>query len=158
MTRAFTSPPNPSAFRAAVWEIVRRIPAGKVSTYGQIASMIPLREGRYVLDRGAFGARWVGGAMAACPDGVPWQRVVNGRGRISLARGGGYERQKRLLEAEGVEFSPSGTIDLDRFGWKGPGGTWLRKRGLEKPFPLVEPSRAKIGPRSPGARRDDPFG
>ncbi len=144
MNRAFTSPSNPAAFNALVWEIVRRIPAGKVSTYGQIASMIPPGKGFYDLDSAGFAARWVGGAMAACPGDVPWQRVVNGRGRISLPRGGGLESQRELLKGEGVEFGPAGRIDFERFGWNGPGEAWLRKRGLERPFPLAGPFRAKI--------------
>ncbi len=146
MTRTYTSPPNPANFKALVWEIVRRIPAGQVSTYGQIASMIPSHEGGGLPGYAAFGARWVGGAMAGCPEDVPWQRVVNGRGRISLRSGGGYELQKKLLLSEGVEFGGSDAIDLERFGWSGPGETWLRKKGLEKPFPLVGPRRVRAIP------------
>ncbi len=90
-----------------------------------------------------FGARWVGGAMAACPDGIPWQRVVNGRGRISLRKEGAI-RQKMLLEQEGVSFGPEGRIDFDRFGWNGPDVGWREKRGLKKPPPLAPPFQAKL--------------
>jgi methylated-DNA-protein-cysteine methyltransferase-like protein len=52
---------------------------------------------------------------------VPWQRVVNAQGTISLARGaGGAEIQRMLLEEEGIEFDDEGKIDLKRFGWAGP--------------------------------------
>jgi methylated-DNA-protein-cysteine methyltransferase-like protein len=71
-------------------------------------------------DYEAWGARWVGGAMAACPDNVPWQRVVNAQGKISLRKGGGFLRQRELLEEEGVKFDQKDRIDLDRYGWSGP--------------------------------------
>jgi methylated-DNA-protein-cysteine methyltransferase-like protein len=119
-TSAFTSPPNPTFFNARVWELVQKIPSGKVATYGQIASWLPAPEGMAPADYKAFGARWVGGAMAACPDGVPWQRVVNAQGKISLRPGGGGARQRQLLEAEGVIFDSHDRIDLLRFGWSGP--------------------------------------
>jgi methylated-DNA-protein-cysteine methyltransferase-like protein len=63
----------------------------------------------------SFGARWVGGAMAHCPAGVPWHRVVNAQGRISDRPGA--TRQRPLLEEEGVAFDDRGRIDLDRFRW-----------------------------------------
>jgi methylated-DNA-protein-cysteine methyltransferase-like protein len=66
----------------------------------------------------------VGYAMAAVPacSDVPWHRVINSRGTISLSRdGGGYEVQRALLESEGVVFDQSDRVDLTRFGWKGPG-------------------------------------
>ncbi|MDO9349360.1 MAG: MGMT family protein [Anaerolineales bacterium] len=70
-----------------VWDIVRQIPAGKVATYGQIAALIPPPGGMPLPDYLAFEARWVGGAMAACPPDVPWQRVINAQGKISLRPG-----------------------------------------------------------------------
>jgi methylated-DNA-protein-cysteine methyltransferase-like protein len=120
MSPGFTSPPNPHEFRARVWEITRQIPAGKVATYGQIASWVGAPPGVSEQDYRAFGARWVGGAMAACPEGVPWQRVVNAQGKISL-RGGSETHQRQLLEAEGVVFDNRERIDLNLFGWSGPG-------------------------------------
>jgi methylated-DNA-protein-cysteine methyltransferase related protein len=66
----------------------------------------------------------VGYAMAALPpgSGVPWHRVINSRGEISLApEGDGYQVQRALLESEGVVFDERGRIDLARFGWAGPG-------------------------------------
>jgi methylated-DNA-protein-cysteine methyltransferase-like protein len=57
--------------------------------------------------------------MAACPQDVPWQRVINAQGKVSLARQGGQE-QRELLEAEGVEFDERGRVDLRRYAWAGP--------------------------------------
>jgi len=115
----FTSPPDPVIFNYQVWEIARRIPRGKVTTYGRIAAMIPPPEGMNVKDYLAFGARWVGGAMAACPEGVPWQRVINAQGKISLRRGEGPFLQRTLLEEEGVVFEENGRVNLSRYGWDG---------------------------------------
>jgi len=112
----FTSPPNPAEFHAHVWDLVRQIPRGKVATYGQIALMLPPPEGVDMDNYLAFGARWVGGAMAACPDGVPWQRVINSQGKISERPGAAKQRQ--LLEEEGIEFVKD-KIDLKRYGWGG---------------------------------------
>jgi methylated-DNA-protein-cysteine methyltransferase-like protein len=62
----------------------------------------------------------VGGAMAACPADVPWQRVINSQGKVSLRKGGGGEEQRRLLEAEGVLFDEKERVDLSEFAWEGP--------------------------------------
>jgi len=115
----FTSPPDPLAFNTRVWEIVRQIPRGKVCAYGQIAMMIPLPEGVEANEYRAVGARWVGAAMAACPDDVPWQRVINAQGKVSIRRGGGQLRQRQLLEEEGVEFDDHDRVDLKKYGWTG---------------------------------------
>jgi methylated-DNA-protein-cysteine methyltransferase-like protein len=120
MSLGFTSPPDPLSFRLQVWEIVRQIPKGKVATYGQIATLIPVPPGLSPNDYRAFGPRWVGGAMAACPPEVPWQRVINAQGKISLRKGSGEPEQRALLEAEGVIFDDRQRVDLKRFGWKGP--------------------------------------
>lgn len=114
----FSRPPNPQVFQAQVWEVVRSIPAGRVYTYGQIAAQLGpppgVEESRYR----AFGARWVGSALAACPDSLPWQRVVNAQGKISPRPGA--DLQAALLEAEGIIFDSQGRIDLQRYGWRGP--------------------------------------
>ena len=93
------------------YDVVRRIPAGRVTTYGAVAAEAGL-PGR---------ARQVGYAMAAVRevDHVPWHRVVNASGAISpRSTGSAGERiQRALLEAEGVSFDTSGRIDLDVFGW-----------------------------------------
>jgi len=115
----FTSPPDPIAFNRRVWDVVRRIPAGRVASYGQIARLVPPPEGVDLQSYLAFGPRWVGSAMAGCPDDVPWQRVINAKGEISPRPGA--EQQRRLLEAEGVVFDARGRVDLARFGWQGSG-------------------------------------
>ncbi len=111
----FTSPPNQADYYAQVWELVRQIPSGKVATYGQIAKMLPPPQGVEFEAYLAFGPRWVGGAMANCPDGVPWQRVINAKGEISQRSGA--QRQEELLIEEGVEFSKKGRVDLKKYGW-----------------------------------------
>ena len=116
MTPRYTSPHDTRQYNAQVWEIVRHVPPGRVVTYGQVAAMIPPPEGMDAKSYQAFGARWVGGAMAACPDDVPWQRVVNAQGKISLRPN---SRQRELLEAEGIEFDDRDRIDLKRFRWSG---------------------------------------
>jgi len=113
----FTSPPNQQAYYAQVWELVRQIPAGKVATYGQLARMLPPPQGVEIEAYATFGPRWAGGAMANCPDDVPWQRVINSKGEISQRPGA--QRQKELLLEEGVVFNEKGRIDLKKYGWGG---------------------------------------
>ena len=109
----FTSPPDPRAFDAGVYRVVRRIPPGKVMTYGQIAQLIRRPRGVTVRRYAGLGARWVGSAMARAPDYVPWHRVINGTGRLSARASGGEAGQAGLLEAEGVRFDARGRVDLD---------------------------------------------
>jgi len=113
----FTSPPNQSAYYEMVWDLVRQIPFGKVATYGGIAKMLPPPQGVEFEAYRAFGPRWVGGAMANCPDDVPWQRVINSKGEISQRPGA--QRQKELLLEEGVVFNEKDRIDLKKYGWGG---------------------------------------
>lgn len=115
----YTSPLNQQAYYEQVWNLVRQIPSGKVASYGQIALMIPPPMGVDFDSYKAFSPRWVGGAMAACPDDVPWQRVINSQGKIS-PRPGGAEKQRLLLEQEGVEFDEKDRVDFKKYGWKGP--------------------------------------
>jgi methylated-DNA-protein-cysteine methyltransferase-like protein len=101
------------SFFEQVYRVVRRIPPGQVATYGQIARILGAPRA----------ARTVGWALHDLPAGsdVPWQRVVNGRGFISLeARGMGGAIQRALLEEEGVRFDLDGRIDLAAHGWSGP--------------------------------------
>ena len=130
----FSSPPNPQVFQSIVWDITRLVPPGRVSTYGQIASMIPPPGSLSLKDYEAFGARWVGGAMANCPEDVPWQRVINAQGKISPRPGA--QRQKELLEEEGVQFDDRDRIDFDSYGWEGPDPEWCKVRGLFTPKAL----------------------
>lgn len=102
---------QPGGKHERIYAAVRRIPRGTVATYGQVAAAAGL----------ARHARLVGYALHALPEGttVPWHRVVNAAGRISLRRtgAGGDLVQRFRLEAEGVAFDVSGRIRLDRFGW-----------------------------------------
>ncbi|HSE50679.1 MAG TPA: MGMT family protein [Gemmatimonadales bacterium] len=94
-----------------IYAVVRRIPRGKVATYGQVARLARL-PGR---------ARQVGYAMHALPPGttVPWQRVVNAQGKVSRRRVPGAElTQRMLLLREGVRFGGGGRISLALYGWK----------------------------------------
>jgi methylated-DNA-protein-cysteine methyltransferase-like protein len=112
----FSSPPDPIIFNQHVWEIVRRVPPGRVTTYGEIAHRLSIPEGMDPKAYLAFAPRWVGGAMAACPAEVPWQRVINSKGEISERPGA--QAQRQLLEEEGVQFDQRGKIDLKTFGWQ----------------------------------------
>ena len=114
----FTSPPDPIIFNHQVWELVRQVPPGRVTTYGEVARMLPIPEGMDPKTYQSFAPRWVGGAMAACPDDVPWQRVINSKGEISPRPGA--QKQRQLLEEEGVIFDERGRVDLKTFGWEGP--------------------------------------
>lgn len=111
-----------------VWKIVKLIPAGRVSTYGQIAGYIPCPEDVTADQYKLYHARWAGNAMAASPQGVPWQRVINAQGKISIRSGAATQRA--LLEAEGVIFDAKGRVDLKTFGWEGPSAQWLKENGL----------------------------
>lgn len=99
-----------------MWQLVQQVPRGKVATYGQIALMLPPPNGVDFESYKAFAPRWVGGAMAACPDDVPWQRVINSQGRISERPGA--QKQRQLLEEEGIVFVKD-KIDLKKYGWRG---------------------------------------
>ena len=100
---------------ARIYAVVRRIPLGRVATYGQVAELAGL-PGQ---------ARLVGYALAGLGDHdrVPWHRVINAQGRVS-ARGsgpGGTVLQRLRLEAEGVAFGAGGRVSLERYRWA-PGG------------------------------------
>jgi methylated-DNA-protein-cysteine methyltransferase-like protein len=114
----YSSPPNQQAYYEQVWSLVRQIPPGKVASYGQIAMMIPPPMGVAFEAYKSFSPRWVGGAMAACPDDVPWQRVINSQGKISERSGA--EKQRQLLQEEGVIFVKD-RLDMKKYGWRGPG-------------------------------------
>ncbi|MFQ5719128.1 MAG: MGMT family protein [Acidobacteriota bacterium] len=96
----------------AVYALVRRIPAGRVMTYGQIATALA----------GNLSPRAVGWALHGCPDDVPWQRVVNASGGCSTERLPDVPPglQRHLLEKEGVTFRANDTLDLDTYRWAPP--------------------------------------
>jgi methylated-DNA-protein-cysteine methyltransferase-like protein len=101
--------PKASSLYERIYALVKQIPYGRVASYGQIARIV-----------GGCSPRMVGYAMAATPDGsdIPWQRVINSQGKISV-RGEGFDSpmQRVLLEEEGVEFDSQGRVDFRRFGW-----------------------------------------
>ena len=102
--------PLSDAYRR-IYAAVKKIPKGKVATYGQIAQLAGM----------ARAARQVGYALHALPHGscVPWHRVVNHQGRISTRSSGGHDQWQRvLLEEEGVEFDTVDRIALVRFQWR----------------------------------------
>lgn len=96
---------NPK-YRERVYAIVKRIPPGRVMTYGQIAEL--LGEG--------YTPRTVGFVMHGAPDGTPWQRVLNAQGACSTGRVVlPHDKQQRLLEREGVVFDKNNRCDLQQF-------------------------------------------
>jgi methylated-DNA-protein-cysteine methyltransferase-like protein len=91
-------------------QIIKRIPEGRVATYGQIAAMAGSpRAARQVVRTLHSSSR---------KEKLPWYRVVNSKGKISLLPGAGYEEQKTRLLSEGIEFDSNDTIDFKRFLWK----------------------------------------
>lgn len=120
MASQYSSPANRTVYFELVWELVRQIPAGKVSTYGRIAAFLPAPAGMSERAYQVRGARMVGGAMAACPADVPWQRVINSQGKVSLRKSGGGEQQRTMLESEGIKFNESERVDLSVYAWEGP--------------------------------------
>lgn len=107
--------------RESAWErvyrLVRQIPSGRVMTYGQIAMYLE-----------PLSPRAIGWAMNQCPQGVPWQRVVNSRGGCSTDRIPHIPTglQRSLLEEEGIQFKKNGTLDLKKYRWV-PGGEVLQR-------------------------------
>ncbi|HBB98662.1 MAG TPA: cysteine methyltransferase [Blastocatellia bacterium] len=101
--------PDPK-YRERVYKIVRRIPRGRVMTYGQIA---------YMLGQG-YTPRTVGFVMhGADESNTPWHRVINSQGKVSTGRIVlPTDKQQRLLEREGVKFDERGRCDLEKFLWK----------------------------------------
>ncbi|MGD2250863.1 MAG: MGMT family protein [Candidatus Methanofastidiosia archaeon] len=97
-------------FFREIKEIIKKIPEGKVATYSQIA--------QYAGDPG--GARQVVWVLRSSSqkDNLPWHRVVNKKGRISLKPGQGYETQKSLLKKEGVIFDSADRINFDQYLWR----------------------------------------
>jgi methylated-DNA-protein-cysteine methyltransferase related protein len=103
---------KPASRYGCIYAVIRRIPKGRVATYGQIADLAGL----------PGHARQVGYALYALREGstVPWHRVVNAQGRLSLGRvvPEGDVEQRIRLEIEGVAFDADGRIPLERFQWR----------------------------------------
>lgn len=93
-----------------IYAVVKRIPRGRVSTYGQVARLAK-----------GVGARQVGYALHALPDGnpIPWHRVINAKGQISPRfRSDCHITQRLLLEAEGIVFNSRGQTTLQKYQWQ----------------------------------------
>lgn len=126
-------PSRPESRWRRYYGVVARIPAGRVATYGQVAALAGF----------PGNAREVGYALAALPEGteIPWQRVINARGEVSLRREPGRDGfQRHLLEEEEVDFGPHGRVDLAQFGWD-PGRAGPRR------------ARSPVGAGDGGRRR-----
>jgi methylated-DNA-protein-cysteine methyltransferase-like protein len=96
---------------ARIYRVIARIPRGRVATYGQIAALAGL----------GGHARQVGYALSSLPEGsgVPWHRVINAKGAVSVRSEKGCDsEQRRLLEAEGVDFDERGRVSLAKFRWR----------------------------------------
>ena len=121
--------PATPLFHRRVYRVVRKVPRGKVVTYGQVAAILGHPRA----------ARAVGQALRMLPPvllrAVPWQRVLNAAGRISH-RGDILrpDMQRELLQAEGVRFDRGGKVDLKRARWSGPRKEWATKLRHEVPF------------------------
>lgn len=111
-------------FTREVKAVLRRVPRGRVATYGQIAALA----GR---ERAVRGVSWILHSSSEAA-GLPWHRVIGGPGRISLPRGRGFEEQKRRLVAEGVTVDRGGRIDLKRYQWQPSSGAVGRSRAARK--------------------------
>ncbi|HUV29619.1 MAG TPA: MGMT family protein [Acidobacteriota bacterium] len=102
-----------SSFHERVKAAIKSIPRGRVASYGQIAT----------LAGNPRGARQVVRVLhsSSSKDKLPWHRVINRLGKISLKPSRGYELQKALLQDEGITFSLDDTIDLNRYLWSPDG-------------------------------------
>jgi methylated-DNA-protein-cysteine methyltransferase-like protein len=125
----------PEVLKLRIYEAVRVVPAGTVSTYGDIAMIVG----------GGCDARMVGYALNAIPkagaEEVPWQRIVNAQGGISTKG----LLQRALLEDEGIVFDGEGRIPLAEYRWSGPSAVWATEHG----FFVLPPRSAKPGEQLP---------
>ncbi len=117
---------RPKNFYEAVYRVVVLIPRGRVMSYGQIAAILGAPRA----------SRAVGYAMRACPENIPWQRVINGKGQISARSQ--VERpvlQKLMLETEGVCFDKTDTCDMEKLRWEPADAERFYYRGSDRmPF------------------------
>src|SRR5438105_2739562 len=108
--KSVDQPPNRSNTYSRIYAVVKKIPAGNVATYGQVAALAGIPRH----------ARQVGYALHSLREDaqVPWQRVVNAKGEVSMrAASENHLFQRILLEAEGIQFDGNGRINLERFQW-----------------------------------------
>jgi methylated-DNA-protein-cysteine methyltransferase-like protein len=131
-------------FEESVYALVRRIPRGRVVSYGAIAAMLGKPRA----------ARGVGRALRDLPDpeGIPWWRVLNRNGEISIPPIDHARRLQRvLLEGEGVEFDARGRVDWRRFGWGGEGAVGGEDRGAADGQGRGEATGAEVAGIASGA-------
>lgn len=100
----------PDSFYQRVIAVLKRIPRGRVATYGQIAA----------LAGNPRAARQVVRALnsSSRSEDLPWHRVINAKGRIGLKPGAGFEMQKAILANEGIVTDDAGRLDLSRYQWR----------------------------------------
>ena len=117
------------SFASAARRLIKSIPRGKVATYGQIAAYAG----------NPSGARQVGWLLHSCSTKykLPWQRVINSKGQISLPRGGGYETQKDLLKKEGIVFGRRDVVDFEKYLWR------ISMRSTKMKFQVRKPDNSK---------------
>lgn len=127
----------------AIYAVVRRIPPGRVATYGQVAELAGI----------PGGARVAGAAMKVSrpEDRLPWQRVIGKagktRGRIAIHDPVGAAVQRQLLDREGVEIGDTGLVALDRYGWLPPGMSGRAAAGAQRrPRAAVRAGSGRAGP------------
>ena len=123
-------------FYDRVVKFIKSIPAGKVATYGQIADYAgnrrAAREVAYILH------------SSSEKEGLPWQRVINSKGMISLPKGSASaDSQKALLDMEGVEFDERERVDFEQYAWDGPPDDWLEEHDLMPPRSLKKKKKGK---------------
>jgi methylated-DNA-protein-cysteine methyltransferase-like protein len=145
VTERRTRATSPRTSYQRIYELVRRIPRGRVATYGGVSAAAGLPRA----------PRVAGYALHALPEGspIPWHRVVGAGGRLSLARlsPDGATTQRLRLEREGVRFDGRGRVDLDRHEWRGAAARTPRSRAVGVRDALR--SRRAAAQNSPRSRR-----
>jgi methylated-DNA-protein-cysteine methyltransferase-like protein len=109
MRRQNVNQNDPDSLTERIVAVLRRVPYGRVTTYGQIAQ----------LAGNPRAARQVARLLHSCSQQrqLPWHRVINAQGNISLAKTAGFELQQALLRSEGIDVSDDGRVDLKRYLW-----------------------------------------
>ena len=116
-------PPEHERLYTRIYAVVRHVPRGQLATYGQISEILC-----------DCTARMVGYAMAASPDDVPWQRVINAQGKVSpRADHWGSDVQRLRLEEEGIQFDAEHRVNLAEVRWAGPTLEWRLEHDFAPP-------------------------
>ena len=129
--------PKRTGLYERIYSVACQIPAGKISTYGQISAIV---------GKGCT-AREAGYAMAALKAEdtlTPWHRVINAKGQISDRGGMGPTIQREMLEREGVIFDTKDQADFEQVGWRGPAWEWLDDNDFNPAPPLT---KSRKGPQ-----------